>query len=127
MNKNSGFSWGWLVVGLLVAMLMRSLFFGNGGGEVVALKDYNEFLRMLEQGKFVSVQVTPNDDGTLAVVAAEKIEKKDEKEKVNVEEKKYTITAPVNSKLVDKLTSKPEIELIQPDSQAIGSEPSFAG
>ena len=112
MNKNSGFSWGWLVVGLLVAMLMRSLFFGNGGGEVVALKDYNEFLRMLDQGKFVSVQVTPNDDGTLAVVAAEKIEKKDEKEKVNVEEKKYTITAPVNSKLVDKLTSKPEIELI---------------
>src|SRR3989344_1539104 len=112
MNKNPGFSWGWFVVSLIVIMFMRSLFFGNGGGEIVALHDYNEFLRMVDQGKFVSVQVTPNDDGTVEVVATEKTEKKDEKEKASVEEKKYTITAPADSKLIEKLTSKPEIKFV---------------
>ncbi len=112
MNQRPGFSWKWLVIGLLIAWVMQSFFFGKGGGESVVLHDYNEFLRMLDQNKFVSVQVTPDSDGTLAIVAIEKTEKQDKEGKVSAEEKKYKITALPDPKLIEKLTSKPEVKFI---------------
>src|SRR3990167_5899091 len=108
MKKKPVFSWFCLVVGLLLFFAFQNLFSAKGGVETVVLHDYNEFLRMLDQNKFVSVQVTPDSDGTLAIVAIEKIEKKDEKDQVSVEEKKYTITALADPKLIEKLTSKPQ-------------------
>ena len=90
----------------------QNLFSPKSGVETVILHDYNEFLRMLDQNKFVSVQVTPDSDGTIAIVAIEKVEKKDEKGNSSIEEKKYVVTALADPKLIEKLTSKPQVKFI---------------
>src|SRR3989344_5406145 len=112
MKKKPVFSWFWLVVGLLLFFAFQNLFSPKSGVETVILHDYNEFLRMLDQNKFVSVQVTPDSDGTIAIVAIEKVEKKDEKGNSSIEEKKYVVTALADPKLIEKLTSKPQVKFI---------------
>jgi len=99
-------------MGLLLFFAFQNLFSPKSGVETVILHDYNEFLRMLDQNKFVSVQVTPDSDGTIAIVAIEKVEKKDEKGNSSIEEKKYVVTALADPKLIEKLTSKPQVKFI---------------
>jgi len=96
----------------LLFFAFQNLFSPKSGVETVILHDYNEFLRMLDQNKFVSVQVTPDSDGTIAIVAIEKVEKKDEKGNSSIEEKKYVVTALADPKLIEKLTSKPQVKFI---------------
>src|SRR3989338_4100136 len=118
MNKRQAdWFWGWIIV-LLVLVVVFPLFNKNGGKTVV-MQDYNEFLRMLNQGKFTEVEILKNDDGTITVTAKEKLAEKPtgkEVKKENAEnqtaasEKKYIITTLDDPQLISELKSKPGVK-----------------
>ena len=103
MNKRqANWFWGWIIV-LLVLVVIFPLFNKNSE-ETVVMQDYNEFLRMLNQGKFTEVEILKNDDGTITVTAKEKLAEKPtgkEVKKEKVEEKEE----------VKKPEDKPEEEM----------------
>ncbi|KKT29127.1 MAG: ATP-dependent zinc metalloprotease FtsH [Parcubacteria group bacterium GW2011_GWC1_44_10] len=83
------------------------------------MQDYNEFLRMLNQGKFTEVEILKNDDGTITVTAKEKLAEKPTGKEVTKENaenqtvaagKKYIITTLDDPQLIPELKSKPEVK-----------------
>jgi len=116
-KKQADWFWGWIIV-LLVLVVVFPLFNKNGGKTIV-MRDYNEFWRMLNQGKFTEVEILKNDDGTITVTAKEKLAEKPtgkEVKKENAEnqtaasEKKYIITTLDDPQLISELKSKPGVK-----------------
>lgn len=99
MQKKQTPLWVYILWGIMLVFIWQTFFAGKNGAETIVLQDYNEFLRMLDQNKFISVEITPLENGNSRVVATEKIEKK-----------KYIFTAPPDPELIAKLKSKPGLK-----------------